>query len=175
MFVRQGLLFREVEASDLDILRLQRNDLAAWPGYRDPHPVMTLHNQDAWYLTLGRDNMAFIIEDPQSSDDVDKRIGLLRISNFDRLHRSVGLTGCDVFPHAGRRGYGTRIMRGGVEFCIHTLGFHRVTAQSLDDNIAAQRIIEKAGFTEEGAWRKYLKREGVWHDFIQYSILEDEL
>jgi len=171
MFTYDGLLFREVEMSDLEMLRRQRNDPNAWAGYRDPTPVMTMYEQDKWYITLGRDNMAFIVEDATTRLPV----GLLRISNFDRLHRSVGLTGCDVFPKHVKKGYGTRIMRGGVWFCINVLNFHRVTAQALDNHKGAQRIIEKAGFKLEGAWRSYLKRDGAWHDFLQYSILEDEL
>lgn len=168
-FTRCDLLFREVETGDLLWLRALRNSPNFDGGRRDARSLQTLEQQQAWYKTLGATNQAFVVVDG------DTRIGLLRISNFDWLHRSVGLTGCDVHPDHSGKGYGTKIMRSGAEYCILTLGMHRVTAQAMDTNPAAQRIILKAGFTLEGVWRKYLRRDNVWHDFLQYSILEDEL
>ncbi|KUN90417.1 GNAT family N-acetyltransferase [Streptomyces resistomycificus] len=54
------------------------------------------------------------------------------------------------------------------------LGLHRVWAGFLPSNVAAQRAIEKAGMVREGVLRHYGYVDGVWHDIVQYSILEDD-
>lgn len=167
MFTRQGLRFREVEPEDFELLRRQRN--THWEGYRDPYPVMTQHNQAAWYRTLSRENMAFIVEDNK------ERVGLLRISQIDYENRSVSLVGCDVFDGSTGKGYATRIMRAAAEWLILELGFHRVKGECMPQNQAMQRALLKAGYVKEGTQRDRIWRDGRWHDFDQYSILEGEL
>ncbi|GGV24865.1 acetyltransferase [Streptomyces longisporoflavus] len=54
------------------------------------------------------------------------------------------------------------------------LGLHRVWSGFMPSNIAAQRAIEKAGMVREGRLRHYGHVDGVWHDIVQYSILEDD-
>ncbi|MFJ9523503.1 GNAT family N-acetyltransferase [Kitasatospora sp. NPDC101801] len=54
------------------------------------------------------------------------------------------------------------------------LGLHRIWAGFMPSNIAAQRAIEKAGMVREGQLRHYGHVDGVWHDIVQYSILEDD-
>lgn len=54
------------------------------------------------------------------------------------------------------------------------LGLHRVWSGFMPSNIAAQRAIEKAGMVREGVLRHYGHVDGVWHDIVQYSILEDD-
>lgn len=187
-FQSNGLNFRELEPEDLPMLRNLRN--AECFGWRDNRGVQTIHEQEKWYRSLDKENLAFIAEgirtitpiaDIQKDTEVvvsdlkPAALGMLRISQFDWLHRNVALTGTDVFPDYEGMGYGTRILRAGAEYCIKQLGMHRVTAQALRENVAAQRIILKANFKDEGIWRQAIWRDGKWHDFLQFSILAEEL
>lgn len=54
------------------------------------------------------------------------------------------------------------------------LGLHRIWSGFMPSNVAAQRAIEKAGMVREGRLRHYGHVDGVWHDIVQYSILEDD-
>ncbi|WP_371525382.1 GNAT family N-acetyltransferase [Streptomyces sp. NBC_01283] len=54
------------------------------------------------------------------------------------------------------------------------LGLHRVWSGFMPSNVAAQRAIEKAGMVREGCLRHYGHVDGVWHDIVQYSMLEDD-
>jgi len=38
----------------------------------------------------------------------------------------------------------------------------------------AKRLYEKVGFKEEGIMREAIFRNGVYHDYVVMSILEDE-
>jgi len=42
------------------------------------------------------------------------------------------------------------------------------------DNLASQRVLEKAGFTKEGIFRKSAFIMGVWQDGVLYSVLREE-
>lgn len=166
-FTRQGLFFRPVEPSDLEMLMHHRN--ANLSGLRTPIPIMGMSEQTMWYDSLHKENMAFIAMDAADA------VGMLRISNIEWPQRSAGVTGIDVFAGHTGKGYGTRILRGGVEWLMQDLGFHRVTGECMEGNVAAKRIIENAKFTLEGRKRNYLWRDNHWNDFLQYSILEGEL
>jgi RimJ/RimL family protein N-acetyltransferase len=167
-FHRNGLHFREVEEFDLAMLREMRNDPRNTSGWRDPRSVQTIHNQDAWYLTLDNLNQAYVV------GDVDKTVGLLRF-RLDYPMSEARMTGTDVLPEVTGKGYGRRILRSGAEYVIQELGFHRVTAECLDTNIAAARIIQEAGFRPEGTLRGYIWRAGAWHNWHIFGMLREDL
>lgn len=179
MFTKQGLIFRPVEPSDLEMLMHHRN--ANLAGLRTPIPVMGMSEQTMWYDSLHAENMAFIAitTEVRSKERIEQFegdvVGMLRISNIEWPQRSAGVTGIDVFAGHTGNGYGTRILRGGIEWLMQDLGFHRVTGEALDTSLAAQKIILNAGMKLDGCKRSYIFRDGAWHDFRQYSILEGEL
>jgi RimJ/RimL family protein N-acetyltransferase len=172
-FKRQDLVFREVEPSDLPLLRDHRNDPESWIGLRDPYPVMTSRNQLDWYNNLSRSNMAFVVVD--DTLPADDRVGLLRISQLDLTNRSAGITGVDVFKNHRGHGYATKIVRGGAEYLIEELGFHRVWGQATAENLPMQKAMLRAGYQLEATFRSYIWRGNQWHDFLQFSILAEEL
>lgn len=42
------------------------------------------------------------------------------------------------------------------------------------ENVASQRVLEKAGFKKEGVLRKYLIRKGRTRDFVMFSLLSTD-
>jgi RimJ/RimL family protein N-acetyltransferase len=181
-FTRNGLRFREVEEFDLEWLRQLRNDERNTAGWKDPRSVQSIHVQDAWYMSLNNLNQAFVVEDPvKIADAVEtkefwkgKPIGLLRF-RLDYPMSIAAMTGTDVLPEQTGHGYGRRILRSGAEYVIQELGFHRVTAECLDSNIGAARIIQEAGFKSEGVLRNYIWRGNAWHNWHIFSLLREDL
>ena len=170
MFTYENLRFVEVTPEDLPLLMKLRNAPESWSGTRDAFSIQTPAQQEAWYRSLhGEHEMAFMIQDGA------KKVGMIRVGNVELKTRSIGLTGLQIFPNQSGKGYGSKAMRGAAVWAIRELGFHRVTAEALDTNVGAQKAIIKAGFTYEGEKRSYVFRSGVWHNFLQYSILEEEL
>src|SRR5271166_1628072 len=139
-FIKNGLTFREVEESDLLTLRLWRNMPSMSGGWHDPTSVQTPSQQQAWYESLGPNNQAFMVE------DTSVVVGLLRF-RLEPQYRRAALTGTDVAPNQQGKGYGRKILRSGAEHVLRDLGYHRVTAEALDSNVPAKRIISAAGFT----------------------------
>lgn len=170
-FLKQGMLFREVEVTDLFALRAWRNDPDMSLGWRDPRSVQTHLNQHRWFETLDRFNQAFIATLP---DKVVTDVGLLRF-RLDYEMNEAKLTGTDVNPDVRGIGYGKRILRAGAEYVMHDLGFHRCTAEALETNTAAIHIIRAAGFKPEGTLRDYVWRDGKWCNWHIFSLLRSEL
>ncbi len=166
-FSKNGLVFREVEEFDLPRLRDWRNSPEMSAGWHDPGSVQTLEQQQRWYTSLDRSNQAFILEDQAVV------VGLLRFRLYPGSHSAI--TGIDVNPLCHSKGYGKRILSGGAEYVLRDLGYHRTTGEALDTNIAAQRIITACGFKLEGRYRDYVWREGKWHDWLIYSLLQREV
>jgi ribosomal-protein-alanine N-acetyltransferase len=167
-FVKNGLKFREVEESDLAYLRLWRNMPEMAAGWQSPESVQTAYGQLEWYKSLGPWKQAYVVEDQSVV------IGLLRFTLEPTKQRGA-LTGTDVAPNKQGKGYGKRILRSGAEYILRDLGLHRVTAEALDTNEAAQKIIEASGFKQEGILRDYVWRYGLWHQWFIYSLMEYEL
>lgn len=53
------------------------------------------------------------------------------------------------------------------------LGLHRIQAETLLDNVASQRVLERNGFARIGMAPAYLKIAGRWQDMILYQVVND--
>jgi [ribosomal protein S5]-alanine N-acetyltransferase len=42
------------------------------------------------------------------------------------------------------------------------------------ENVASQRVAEKAGFTREGVLRAWIEQNGSQRDHVLYSLLQDD-
>jgi ribosomal-protein-alanine N-acetyltransferase len=107
-----------------------------------------------------------------SSDDA--LIGGISLSNVRRGVAQCGTLGYWVGePHA-RKGYMSEALRLITEFCFGQLTLHRIEAACLPLNEASQKLLQRAGFTQDGYARKYLKIRGEWHDHLLFSLLAED-
>ena len=51
------------------------------------------------------------------------------------------------------------------------LGLHRIQAETLLDNLASQRVLERNGFARIGMAPAYLKIAGRWQDCFLYQLI----
>lgn len=72
-----------------------------------------------------------------------------------------------------RRGYMTEAVAAVTDYAFRELKLHRVEANVMPRNKASLRVLEKAGYREEGLARKYLKINGVWEDHIHMVRLNE--
>jgi RimJ/RimL family protein N-acetyltransferase len=54
-------------------------------------------------------------------------------------------------------------------------GLHRIEAQVYGDNVAGQRLFERAGFRREGIRRRAYWRRAQWLDGVLFGLLAEEL
>ena len=81
------------------------------------------------------------------------------------------------WTHRDHRGRGItpRALRLLARWAVDELGAKRLQLHAEVDNVASQRVAEKAGFTREGIRRSYVETDGVRRDAVGFSLLPDEL
>jgi len=82
--------------------------------------------------------------------------------------------GCWVAAEARGRGVGTRTARLIARWTFASLPIERLEIMTEPDNLAPQRLAEKAGFVREGLLRRYLEADEGRVDVVMFSLLRDE-
>jgi RimJ/RimL family protein N-acetyltransferase len=77
-------------------------------------------------------------------------------------------------PEHRGRGVGSEAQRALAEYLFETTAAHRLEATTEVDNVAEQRALEKAGFTQEGLHRGSGFVRGAWRDFYVYGRLRSD-
>ncbi len=75
--------------------------------------------------------------------------------------------------HTGR-GYATEAARLLLALGFDEFGMHRIRAGVLPENAASMRVLEKAGFRNEGLQKKAIRVHGEWRDEYVYAVLREE-
>ena len=101
-------------------------------------------------------------------------IGDVALQSINRTNRSCSLgIGMSKINNRGK-GYGTQALRLIMEYGFNNQGFERITADTLEINIPAQKVLEKLGFILEGWERKAVYFKGRKYDRLNFSLLVDE-
>ncbi|MGF9966160.1 GNAT family N-acetyltransferase [Bacillus rhizoplanae] len=72
------------------------------------------------------------------------------------------------------KGYATEALQAILTYGFETLYFKRISAVVYPENESSRKLLQRAGFTEEGLLRKYMIQNEVAHDAIMYSLLQEE-
>lgn len=101
--------------------------------------------------------------------------GAITLSNVRRGVAETGTLGYWIGRSQAGRGHATAAARACVGFAFRSLKLHRVEASCLPTNVASRRVLEKAGFRQEGQARAYLKINGAWADHLLFGLLSEEV
>src|SRR5260370_18505045 len=101
-------------------------------------------------------------------------LGGLTLANVRRGVAQAGSLGYWIGEPYARRGHMTAAVRALLPFTFGALRLHRVEAACIPNNAASIRLLEKIGFTREGYAREYLCINGIWHDHLPYTRLQDD-
>jgi ribosomal-protein-alanine N-acetyltransferase len=169
------IYIRQLDAGDaealLEVLVHDREFLDRW----EPTRLESYFTLDGQRRGLARLRAA--------EDVVD--FGIFKVAD-DELVGRIQLTGITlgVFQNAyagyfvsarqNGKGYGTEAVRQAVDAAFGELGLHRVQAAVLPRNTASIRVLEKAGFREEGLALRYMQINGVWEDHKLFAVTVEE-
>jgi RimJ/RimL family protein N-acetyltransferase len=121
-------------------------------------------------LEGGEGRHPFAIVDPEKDD---------LLGSIDMSVNSQGYRGhVGYWVAASARGHGvcTRALRLLSRWALEELRLQRVELITDPDNVASQRVAEKAGFRREGTLRSHLRHpDGRIRDSVMFSLLPGEL
>jgi RimJ/RimL family protein N-acetyltransferase len=154
---------RVMEKEDLALLKEWRNSLE-FAGRYQLISQETLKDIEKRYDELV-DEKWFFIEKKDGT-----KIGTIS-------HRLVFRTqeiGSVLIPSERGKGYCTEAVNIMVDYLFLSKDTPRIQAHTDARNVAAQRVLEKAGFKKEGTFRKEYFVNGEWRDSCIYATLREE-
>jgi [ribosomal protein S5]-alanine N-acetyltransferase len=120
-------------------------------------------------LDLGQGYAFFIF---RSSDGA--LTGGVTLSNVRRGIAQTASLGYWAGQAFARQGYTLRGVAAVIAFARSTQGLHRIEAACLPTNAPSAALLLKAGFSEEGYARAYLKINGEWRDHRLFGRIVGE-
>ncbi|MBC5793174.1 MAG: GNAT family N-acetyltransferase [Nanohaloarchaea archaeon] len=166
---RDGVVFRPVEEEDKEFLRKLINH----ENVRDtigmaPKPKNLKDEEEHVELASEQDDAAYFLIEYEG-----EKVGTISLENINRDYRRCHL-GLSIHPDYHGQGIGTTSVQMITDYAFKDLNMHKVRGGYLEHNPASKRIMEKAGFQEEGIEREFKLVDGGWKDVIWMSILEQE-
>ncbi|WP_018756306.1 GNAT family N-acetyltransferase [Paenibacillus terrigena] len=73
------------------------------------------------------------------------------------------------------KGYMTEAVKLVVNYAFTELKLHRIEAGVMPHNTGSIKVMQKAGFTQEGLARKNVNINGRWEDHLTFAILEEDV
>jgi RimJ/RimL family protein N-acetyltransferase len=172
-------------------MELRSDGLVLRPWRLEDAPAVTAACQDpeiARWIPLiptpyGEEDARAFLEHIVASEDsygfavLDSETGELAGSIAIRLLRfSTGHIGYWVAREARGRGVATTALQTLCRWAVDELGLKRLELVTDPENVASQRVAEKAGFRREGVMRSALEyQDGRRRDSVLFSLLPEEL
>jgi RimJ/RimL family protein N-acetyltransferase len=100
----------------------------------------------------------------------DEVIDFLGIHRKSKRMTHVGVVGIAVHPDYWRKGFGTKLLKAGIELARKE-GFIRLEADTLAKNKAMRKLAEKLGFKLEGLRQKRFNMNGRHEDEALLALL----
>ena len=97
--------------------------------------------------------------------------GGVTLNNVRRGVAQMGTVGYWSGQATARKGNTLAAVRALIPFAFGPLGLHRLEAACLPTNEASSNLLLKAGFSEEGYAKGYLKINGEWRDHRLFGLI----
>lgn len=147
----KNVLLRPLEKNDIEKLREWRNDKNNSKFLRQI-PYITEDAQKRWFEKYleNEDEICFAVEE---CEQLNRIVGSLSLYNFSGDTAEFGkiLIG-DEEAHGKKIGYNATI--AALKIASDTLKLKKIVLEVYDDNIAAKKIYEKAGFVYKSVLRE---------------------
>ncbi|AII58411.1 alanine acetyltransferase [Dehalococcoides mccartyi] len=101
----------------------------------------------------------------------DKLIGDVSLFHICRGALQKCLIGYTLDKLHNGKGYATEAVVLAVDFAFDGLKLHRVEAGVMPENKGSMRVLEKAGFHEEGLEQKGIRINGQWEDHQIFAVI----
>ncbi len=107
-------------------------------------------------------------------DDAGRLVGRITLNGIVRGAFQSCSIGYWLAADATGRGLATAAVRDIIRVAFDDLGLHRIQGETLLENVASQRVLERTGFVRFGVAPTYLSLAGRWQDCAIYQLINDE-
>jgi diamine N-acetyltransferase len=97
-------------------------------------------------------------------------IALIYISFVRTGLANIGLVICE---NQRAKKLGTKITTTIIDYIFNSYDVKRIQADTDINNVAAQKVLEKAGFVKEGIMKNYRYHHGNYNDSVLYAIIKN--
>ena len=159
------------DAKDVAQLVLENRDF--WSLYEPRHvesyySVFTQYHKLAESARLRERNLEHFYGIYEYSSE--KLIGQISLYNIKPLPFSSCFIGYAMDQHYTGKGIASEAIELIVNFAFYTLQVNRIEAYVSPRNMASIRVLEKAGFKQEGLLKELLYINGKWEDHYIYAL-----
>ena len=165
---------RQYQADDVDAIyeavMESKVELSPWMSWC--HADYSRHDAATWVESRPNawergEHWSFVIVESSG-----RLLGTCGIHRIDLLH-GLGELGYWVRSSVTRQGIASQATRKLCEWTFAEKGLHRVEIIMSIENVASQRVAEKARAVREGVLRQRLLLNGRRHDAALYAVLND--
>jgi len=129
--------------------------------------------QKEWLYNISKSKSENFLIFEIAKDSGYKKIGMIRLSCIDRVHRNMCVGGDIAEEYAGQ-GHGKFMYELIFKIGFNIWGMHRLWLFVLANNQRAINLYEKMGFVHEGKQRESRYKDGQYVDYLMMGILEKE-
>lgn len=159
---------RRIREADLECVRQWRM-LPEITRFMYTDPEITPEQQRAWFAGIAASarDCVWIIE----LVDGDIPVGLLSLSEIDRVHRRCAWAYYLADPRARGKGLAKVLELNVYAHVFETLGLNRLWCEVLGSNERVVQIHERFGSRVEGILREHVLKHGEAHDVVRMAML----
>lgn len=132
--------------------------------------VPSEQQEEEWYERVSKGNEHVVWRIVAN----EQTVGNTGIHAIDWVNRH-GETGLMIGERsAWGKGYASEAVKLRTAYAFEELGLERLGSESLVENEAMHRALEKSGYQKIGTKRHLVYRGGVWHDLYVFELLRDD-
>lgn len=162
----------ETEQSYVQMLRAGSDEATkARFGIMTDEELQTQKNKVLGGLTTYRTSMVFFYLIERS---LDKVIGNLAFHNWYPMHRRSEMGYAMTAPEYKGLGYMREAIPPIVAFGFGAMNLNRMEAFIHPENMPSRRLVERAGFHQEGWLHEHFNSEGIIGDSLVYGLLRKD-
>ncbi|MFX1369565.1 MAG: GNAT family N-acetyltransferase [Promethearchaeota archaeon] len=160
---------RVIETEDLETCQKWMNDIEFMGEFIFTRQQSLSETEKRMFSEYSEDWANFIIEKKDGT-----KIGVVlhflsKIAFLDQVE-----VGCLITPEERGNGYSTEATEMIVDYLFLLKDIQRVQALTVEENTAAQRVLEKASFKKEGLIRNVGFVKGRFRNGVLYSITRED-
>ena len=120
--------------------------------------------------------LPFVITELQPGvSDKPALAGQLTVSSILWGSAMMATLGYWVDQQRAGRGLAPTAVALATDYCLRTMGLHRMEINIRPENRPSLRVVEKLGFRDEGLRPRYLHIAGQWADHRSFALTSEEL